>query len=673
MSENAFFQDLAMLMAAAGVVAAAFARLRWPKVIGYILAGVVMSEHTWGGSFLAHPSSAGTIGQLGIVFLMFGMGLSFSPREMRRIRSVAVPAALVDTAVMIWLGYTVGTRVFDWSPAQSFFFGVAICDSATTLLAKVIDEAGWGDRPFAKYVFGTSLCEDIICVGAISVATGFATGGSATFGAFAKSLSLLGVFFLSVLVFGFILVPRLLTSVARRRDDEALVLTLLGCCFLVSYFAYMFRFSLALGAFLVGVIGGSSEARDRLERLTGPLKAMFSAVFFVSIGLLVDPAAMWSSLPEILLVSAVVVVGKFVNITVASLAAGLDVRTAVVNGMCLAQIGEFAFMVAILYAGIAGDAGSKMFTIAVGVSLLTTLANPWFVKASGAAGDFAERIVPERFRFRLAAYHAWLEKIRSSQGSPAFAAFKSAAIRLGVYAVLMFAGQFTVKALYKFDFSRFSRFFECHDEVFFFFLSNIFVVAMLPLVLSTARSLGDGVAQLLAGEGEMRWKGPLRQVARVFVLCGVLALFFLEWIMVSTSIAPRSGWTAEVLWTVIALVGIVGWRLFVKAGRRATSRFEEALTAEERNEGLVKTMTITIPEEGVRRFTLGADSPAVGGTVVTLNVRAKTGASIVAAERDGRIVRNIGPEWEFRVGDVLTAIGEPSQIAALKDLLGVVS
>ena len=166
--------------------------------------------------------------------------------------------------------------------AAALFLGVAICDSATTLLAKVLDEQGWSSRPFAKYIMGTSVCEDIVCVGAVAVATGFATGGSVSLGALFNSLGGLALFFLSVLVVGFVLVPRLLESVAKRRDDEALLLTLLGCCFLVSHVASSFRFSLALGAFLVGILGASSDVRDRLGRLVAPLKSMYAAVFFVS-------------------------------------------------------------------------------------------------------------------------------------------------------------------------------------------------------------------------------------------------------------------------------------------------------------------------------------------------------------------------------------------------------
>ena len=148
MNEGAFFRDLALIMAVAGVAAALFSRFGWPKVIGYILAGVLLNGYTWGGSLLADPHSISAFGQLGVVFLMFSMGLSFSPKEMKKTRGVAVPAAIVDTVVMIWLGYNIGTRAFGWGPVQSAFLGVAICDSATTLLAKVIDEMGWRNRPF---------------------------------------------------------------------------------------------------------------------------------------------------------------------------------------------------------------------------------------------------------------------------------------------------------------------------------------------------------------------------------------------------------------------------------------------------------------------------------------------------------------------------------------------
>ena len=671
MSEGAFFRDLALLMSVAGLSAALFSRLGWPKVIGYILAGALMSEHTLGVSLFRDPQSISTVGQLGVVFLMFSMGLSFSAKEMKKIRAVALPAAVLDTVVMIWLGHTVGTRVFGWSAVESAFLGVAMCDSATTLLAKVIDEMGWGNRPFAKYVLGTSLCEDIICVGAIAVVTGFATGGGMSASAFAGSLGWLAVFFLAVLVFGMVLVPRLLLSVSSRKDDEALALTLLGVCFLVSFLAYHFNFSLALGAFLVGIIGSTSDVRERLAALVDPLKSMFAATFFVSIGLLVDPSALWASKTAILVVSLVVVVGKLFNITFASLLAGVDVRTSVQNGFALAQIGEFAFMVAILYAGIVNDTSIPMFQIAIGASLLTTLLNPWMIRLSGPAGDLAERLVPERFRVFLDAYRAWLAKIGASEGSPAFRRLKFAAIRLGVYAVLMFAVASACTLLYRIDYAGLSEFFERHDQIFFFCLANLFCVAMLPLWTGSARPLADSVTELLCGEGTARWQSAIQPLVRFVAFAAVFVLFLAEWGAIAVSIAPAKGPSLWIGIAVIVLVGAFGWRRMVKAGHRASKRLHEALTAEERREGLKRTMTVTIPEGTISEVVIPATSPAIGGTVVTLNVRAKTGASVVSVVRGGKTTRNIGPEWEFRAGDRIVALGDHKQIAALKDLMGV--
>ncbi|MBQ0032782.1 MAG: cation:proton antiporter, partial [bacterium] len=537
---------------------------------------------------------------------------SFSAKDMKKVRSVALPAAIVDTAVMIWLGHTVGVKFFGWTPVQSVFLGVAICDSATTLLAKVIDEMGWGRRQFTKYVLGTSVCEDIICVGAIAVATGFAQGNGMSAGALAASLWWLLVFFLTVLVFGFILVPRLLKSVGKRKDDEALLMTVLGTCFLVVYFADKFHFSAALGAFLVGLIGASSDVRAKLGQLVDPIKYNYSAIFFVSIGLMVDPMALWHCLPQILLVSAVVIVGKSLNTFIASLATGCDIKTSVQVGFSLAQIGEFAFMVAILYAGLVNDTENPMFQIAVGASLLTTLLNPVLIRISDPVGDFVVRGMPERFRRWLGNYQVWIEKIRSSADSPAYMLLRAAGIKLGVYAVLMLSVSVVCAMLEKFDYSRFSGLFERYDKPVFFCLANIFSMSLMPMVVFASRALGDEIAELLTGDGNARWRTASRQLIRFVVLVAVVALFFVEWTMLNLSVLPTDVTLQGFSFALILGAGVFGWRFFVKAGRRATQRFQEALTAEERREGLVRMTTVAMPEGTIQRLKLTSNSPAIG-------------------------------------------------------------
>ncbi|MBO7686115.1 MAG: cation:proton antiporter, partial [Kiritimatiellae bacterium] len=363
MSESLFIQDLAVMMAVVGLVSVVFTRLGWPKVIGYLVAGILMSEHTWGGSFLADPKSIGTVGQLGIVFLMFTLGLEFSADDMKKVKHVTVPTAIFDTLMMMWFGYTVGTHMLGWGNVQSLFLGAALCDSATTLLAKTIEEMRWGDRPFVRYIFGTTIFEDILCVGVIALVTGVASGKGMNLGAVGMSLGGLLVFFTGVLVFGLVLAPRFLNHVASLKDDETLLLALLGLCFFVSFLAFKLDYSLALGAFLVGIIGASSDVRNRLHALAAPLRSMFSAVFFVTIGLLVDPLVCFRNLPLILGLVLLVVCGKGFNCCVMSLLTGQSVKNAVQTGFGLAQIGEFAYMVALIYITQTGDSASPIYQV----------------------------------------------------------------------------------------------------------------------------------------------------------------------------------------------------------------------------------------------------------------------------------------------------------------------
>jgi CPA2 family monovalent cation:H+ antiporter-2 len=676
MNESAFFQDLAMLMSVAGLTAALFSRLRWPKVLGYIFAGVLMGANTWGGSFLVDTGSVQTLGQLGVVFLMFSMGLDFSASEMKKIKSVAFPCALVDTIVMTWIGYVVGHRLLGWGQLPSLFLGAAICDSATTMLAKIVGELKWNDRPFVKYALGTSVCEDIVCIGIIAFITGVANGGGVSISAVGRSLGGLVVFFLATLVFGFVLVPRLLQSVGRSRDDEALVLTILGCCFFVSFIAYRFEFSLALGAFLVGIVGSSSVVRHRLMELVSPLRSMFAAVFFLSIGLLVDPRACLSCGREIALLTAVVVVGKFLNCSLTAIACGERVKTAVQLGMGLAQIGEFAFMVAMLYSATTGDAKAEIFQIVVAVSLLTTLLNPLMLRLSEPFGTWVEARVPARLASGLEAYRVLLEKYRMrSTGSSEGETVRNCLRAIAAVAVLELAVEIVVSMLYGRDWSNFSVFFETHKSVFFLLLFNaVFIVLVAPVQPLSTR-LGEAFAKVLVAGEDARWQMSVRRFVRFAVPVATAAFFFVEMLALNAiaDFAPKDRLARVVTLVVLIVLGVLCWRALKRLALRAVSRFNEAVSADERREKIARMVTLELPADEFHRLDLDARSPALGETVVTLNIRAKTGASVVAVERDGQIERRIDPTFEFRAGDRLVVVGDGHAVAALKDLLGIVS
>ena len=670
MTEGAFMQDLAMLMAVAGAVSLLFTKLKWPKVIGYILAGVLLSRHSWGGSFISDESSVQTIGQLGIVFLMFTMGLGLSLTKLKKVGNVVLPTAFLDTVVMIGLGFTLARTVLGWGVVPSLFLGAAICDSATTLLAKVIDEMRWSSRPFVKYVLGTSVCEDIICVGVIALITGVANGEGMNIGSIAKSLGGLGIFFIAVFFFGLVLIPRFLTSIARRGDDESLLLPLLGCCFFVTYAAYRLDYSLALGAFLVGVIGASSEVRGRLGALVEPLRNMFASVFFVSIGLLVNPAACWENLPIILLLTVLVVFGKFFNCTLGALLTGVELKTAVQMGFSLAQIGEFAYMVALLYVTATGDLDKPMYQVVVGVSLLTTIMNPMMIRFSDKAGDFIEQKTPIRIKNILNGYRGFLSRYRRSASGAKRTLVRKQFVEIILLGVLCFAVALGFGFLSNIDWSERSQFFDDHKKLFFALPLNFILIMFFALAFKVGKSMSNSVAEILVGAGEARWQLSVKTIIRHFVLTLVVASAFVEFAIINANFTPGELWAKWAMFGIFVAVALFGWRFFVKAGHRVASNFTAALEVDERLAKLSRELTFTVPEDVIAKVTVPADSPVIGVSVGDLNIRAETGATVVTVIRGDIKIRNVGPKLSFLGGDILVAMGDETEIAKLKALLG---
>ncbi len=679
MTEGAFFQDLAVLMAAAGLVAVVFQKLRWPKVIGYLFAGILMSRHTWGGSFLVDEASVQTIGQLGVLFLMLTLGLEFSATSLKKVKGVSGPMALVDALIMIWVGFTVGRRVLGWGAVPSLFLGAAICDSATTMLAKTIDEMSWSKRPFVKYVISTSILEDVLCVGVIALITGVANGQGSSLGAVGLSLGSLVVFFVFTIVVGFVLVPRLLNAVARRGDGEALLLSLLGCCFLVSWIAYKLDFSIALGAFLMGVLGASSEARARLLDLVAPLRGMFAAVFFVSIGCLMNPAVCLQNIGTILILSAVVMGCKGVNCFAVSILTGQSVKTSVQTSFALAQIGEFAFMVALLYTTVTGDSASPMYQIVVGVSLLTTCLNPVMLRLSDPVGDWAERRVPGRVKGWLRQYNLMLERLRAaSVPSELSSRIRRSAVLLAVYWVLIFAFSVAAGMLNGYDWSRFSVFFEQHKMAFFCLAADVVFLALLKPIWTAGRHLGDDVGTKLLSvsrrSGGEAWLTAVRRAARSFTLIVVSVVTLGEIAMFNTSMMPKETPVRIGIAIAFAVAVPLAVRYLWPAMNAAGAQFVAALEAEARMaEGPEPALVFSMPGERFLKAVLPKRSPAVGLSIRSLDIRAKTGASVVAVTRGEARLENPGADWAFAAGDVIEAIGAPEQLSSLKALLEIAS
>lgn len=669
MGAEELIQDLSVILIIVGCVSALFTRLGWPKVIGYIVAGTLIGRYTFGGSFIVCEDTIEVLGQLGVIFLMFSLGLEFNVGKLKKVGRVAAPTALLDMAVMVWLGHFVGVRIFGWGPVESLFLGAAISDSATTLLAKTINDMGWGMRRFTRYIFGITIMEDVFCVGLIALLTGLAQSGSFDLMGFAKSMGGLGLFLFSVLVFGILLVPRLINRVSKWKDEDALLLTILGICFLVSRISDMLNFSLALGAFVSGVLVADAQPLKRIERQCAPLRALFSAIFFVTIGMMVDPMALVKLWPQIIGLTLLVVVGKSVNCTAGALLTGRDLKNALQTGIGLAQIGEFAYMVALI--GVSMKAvRPELYQVAIGVSFLTTLLNPILLRASDPFADWVVRKTPESWKRGLATYENWLHRFRHLPTPPEqIRKLRFNFLMVGVHLILVAALYLAAGFLAKLDYSVIAVWVETHKQTLLWAAASILMVPFGILLFMHARKIGRYLADALIPLKlqETHWAEAFRGFLVFLSVSFVMLVLAAESFMLSGSIMPESGLEQCVMGGFLLVIAIFTVNRVKKVGRRSVETLRSALADESRvpeTESAAELLDIH-----TERFVLPVGARMAGKSLRELHLRHLTGASVIGIDRNGTTMVNPTAEELLLERDGILLLGDDHQIhSAIKFL-----
>src|ERR1043165_1158947 len=310
----AFLQDLAVVMIVAGLVTILFHRLKQPVVLGYIVAGVIIGPHTPPFPLIHDQDTINTLAELGVVFLMFSLGLEFSLRKLKKVGVTALIAALLEILLMVWVGYEVG-QFFGWSKMDSIFLGAILSISSTTIIVKALNDLGKSKEQFAELIFGILIIEDILGIAMIALLSGIAMTGALSVGAIGVTLGKLSIFLIVVLVIGLITVPRLIGYVSKFKSNEMLLITVLGFCFGVSLLAAKLGYSIALGAFVIGAVIAEAREIHRIETLIEPVRDMFSAVFFTAIGLLIDPKMLMTHWGPVIAITAAVILCKVIAMT----------------------------------------------------------------------------------------------------------------------------------------------------------------------------------------------------------------------------------------------------------------------------------------------------------------------------------------------------------------------
>ena len=405
-----FIQDLATIMIIAAAVTILFHRLKQPVVLGYIVAGVIIGPHTPPFELIHDSETIRTLAELGVVFLLFSLGLEFSLRKLARVGPTAFIAALAEIVSMIWIGYEIG-RFFSWNTMDSLFLGAMLAISSTTIIVKALDGLGMKKDRFAQLIFGILVVEDVLAISIMALLSGIAISGSVVPREVALTVGGVALFIVVSMVIGILLVPRLLAYVARFHSHEMLLITVLGLCFGFCLLVVRFEYSIALGAFLIGAVMAESRQLHTIERLIEPLRDMFSAIFFVTIGLMLDPKVLVRYFVPIAVITVAVVIGKVLTCSLGTFLAGNDGRTSLRVGMGLAQIGEFSFIIASLGLTLKVTSGF-LYPIAVAVSVVTTLLTPYMIKLADPLAARLAAVLPERVTRPFALYTSWLQSVQ---------------------------------------------------------------------------------------------------------------------------------------------------------------------------------------------------------------------------------------------------------------------
>lgn len=404
--------DLTIILVVAGAMSLLFQKLKQPVVLGYILAGVIVGPHTPPFQLVKDIPTIQTWAELGVIFLMFTLGLEFSFRKLLSVGVTAGIAATFEVVFFLIVGYGIGIMM-GWSNMDSLFLGAMLSISSTTIIIKALEELKLKTHRFASLIFGILIVEDLLAILLLVGLTTIASSGDFSVIALASAglnlLIVVGGWFIT----GYFIVPRLMSYVGKSGNNEMVTLVSIGLCLLLVVTAAHFGYSAALGAFIMGSILAETSILHKIEEQMMPLRDLFGAIFFVSIGMLIDPKIIWEYQGTILLLCVVTIVGKIFITSFGALVSGQNFKNSLQVGFGLAQIGEFSFIIAGL--GVALKATSnKIYPIGVAVSLVTTFTTPYLIKYSGPFADWMEKQLPFWMKDLLKRYVVWSEHKKGS-------------------------------------------------------------------------------------------------------------------------------------------------------------------------------------------------------------------------------------------------------------------
>ncbi len=651
-------------MLTAGVTSLVFKLLKQPVVLGYIVAGVLVGPHVLGDSWVSNEESVNTWGEIGVLFLLFALGLEFSFKKLLQVGSAAIVAAAVIVAGMMGLGFLAG-RALGWDETNALFLGGMLCMSSTTIVFKALDDMGLRTHKFARICFGILVVEDLFAVVLMVLLSSIVTTRHFEGAALLAEIGKLAAYLVLWFVVGIAVIPLFLRKFSKHLSDETLTIFSVGMCLGMVLLAVGAGFSSALGAFVMGSVLAETLEAERIEHLVQPVKDIFGSIFFVSVGMMISPAQLAEHWMPIAALTAVVIAGQIFWATAGTLLSGQSLKVSVQTGFSLVQIGEFAFIIAAMGQRL-GVTDRSLYPIVVAVSVATTFLTPFIMRLAIPAYSLIDAHMSPGTRMVL-------EKYARARGTATMQStwrrlLHKVAAALAVYGVL-------VAFAYALFFNYVSPWLlgALPDSVPDRLVEGVELAALLALVSPLVYAMATAYRQ--SEEARALWRSGTfhkAQLIAVSMLRSGCAVAF---------VAYPIARTYSITWAVVAgaaILCVAAITLSRRVRRHSTAltrQFAANLAAREKSAEAKRTMSRRFADSlldydvHLAEFRLDASSAFGGQSLKQLDIRTRSGVSVVRIVRGGMNVNIPGGSTVLYPGDLVVVAGSDAQIDRFKALV----
>lgn len=636
--------DLGLILGAAAIVTIIFKWLKQPLVLGYLIAGFLVGPHFTLFPTVAEAENISVWAEIGVIFLLFSLGLEFSFKKLLKVGTPASVTAVVEVLFMLMIGYVAGS-LMGWSKMDSIFLGGVLSISSTTIIIRAFEELGVKGHKFASLVFGILIVEDLVAIlllvllSTLAVSTQFA--GTEMLMSVAKLVFFLVLWFIS----GIFFLPTFLRKTKKFMNDEMLLITSLALCILMVWLATIVGFSPALGAFIMGSILAETVYAEKIEHLVKSVKDLFGAVFFVSVGMLFDPQMLAKYALPVVLITVVTIIGKAISTTAGALISGQPLKSSVQAGMSLSQIGEFSFIIATL--GLTLKVTSDfLYPIAVAVSAITTFTTPYMIKVSEPLYEWLQKRLPGSW---TTAIHRYSSRAQTISGSTEWQVYVRSGMVNTILVSVITTAVVMLSSHYLLPFTRT----KLGDNTWTTVIgAACTLVFMAPFLWSLAiKQHRKDLVEKFLSQNRYRTGMLLLQLFRT-----AIAIFLIGFLL-DRFFSPQMAFIVTV--AMLLLLIIFSKRiqfLYLRIRTRFLANYNE------REEQKARKDMLAPWDAHMAEFALSADMPGVGKTLKELGWREKYGINIAIIERGSTVINT--PKRDQRVfpGDILFMIGTDDQL-----------